>query len=481
MSSLKRETIIYSGSDILRRITGIIMLPIYTQYLTPADYGVVELLTMVIGLGQIFFGVRSSEAVFRYCMSESESIRNRIIFIGLVITTATISIGALFALIFSGQISDFLIGNREHLLDVKIFAVLVLLTSVEEYAFSILRLMKKAKLFFVINVFRLFLQVSFNVLFIVILDMHVRGVSLSALIAISLTCLILITYILNKVGFHKIDLPWAKKIAGYSIPLLAASFVGFAIGSLDSIFIRFNYGLETVGIYALSKKIAFILALVIWQPFSRSWQGYKYQIHENSEHEKYREVFIQLFFFTLLVGFLLSIFAADIVEVMTDRKFWDAQLYIPILAIASMLTIGRQFLNFGILLHGNTVLIAKIRLAILVLVLIGYALSIPQFGPWGAATTYCLVMLVETVVINHFAIKYYNMEINWSTIIAGFFSVAAVFFAWKFLSAADVLEPIPLRILAIVIVLLICVFAIKSEINACKVAAKARGEVDGIE
>jgi O-antigen/teichoic acid export membrane protein len=57
----------------LRRITGLVMLPIYTRYLNPADYGAVELLTMAIELAGILIRMRISQAMFRYyILTETE-------------------------------------------------------------------------------------------------------------------------------------------------------------------------------------------------------------------------------------------------------------------------------------------------------------------------------------------------------------------------------------------------------------------------
>ena len=56
--SLAGHTSVYMFGEILRRSVSLIMLPIYTRYLTPADYGVIELLTMLIDIATIVFGAR---------------------------------------------------------------------------------------------------------------------------------------------------------------------------------------------------------------------------------------------------------------------------------------------------------------------------------------------------------------------------------------------------------------------------------------
>ena len=66
------DTKVYMFAEILRNSVSLIMLPIYTRFLTPEDYGSVELLSMIIDFATIIFGARATEAVFRfYCTSNS--------------------------------------------------------------------------------------------------------------------------------------------------------------------------------------------------------------------------------------------------------------------------------------------------------------------------------------------------------------------------------------------------------------------------
>lgn len=76
-----KHSAIYAVGTILRRITGLVMLPIYTRYLTPADYGVVELLTMAIELAGILVGLRISQAMFRYYIWLKICMKNGLLFL----------------------------------------------------------------------------------------------------------------------------------------------------------------------------------------------------------------------------------------------------------------------------------------------------------------------------------------------------------------------------------------------------------------
>ncbi len=67
--SLKKmlsHSAVYGVGTVLAKATSVIMLPIYTRYLTPADYGLLELLSLLTDLTALLFGMRIFTGVYRY-------------------------------------------------------------------------------------------------------------------------------------------------------------------------------------------------------------------------------------------------------------------------------------------------------------------------------------------------------------------------------------------------------------------------------
>ena len=89
------DTKVYVFAKILRNSVSLVMLPIYTRFLTPADYGAVELLSMIVDFAMIIFGARATEVVFRfYCTSDSSKEKKDIIASSLVLSFFMGCIGA---------------------------------------------------------------------------------------------------------------------------------------------------------------------------------------------------------------------------------------------------------------------------------------------------------------------------------------------------------------------------------------------------
>ena len=64
--SLVKHTSIYTVGVILSKLVGFVMIPLYTRMLTPADYGVLELMSMTTDVIALLVGLGLSSAVMRH-------------------------------------------------------------------------------------------------------------------------------------------------------------------------------------------------------------------------------------------------------------------------------------------------------------------------------------------------------------------------------------------------------------------------------
>ena len=95
------QALIYGIAIILQHMASIVMLPIYTRFLTPADYGVAELLSMGVEFIGLILGVVSAEAMFRfYYDSDNENYRKSVVCTAFILSLAFNCVGFLIILSF---------------------------------------------------------------------------------------------------------------------------------------------------------------------------------------------------------------------------------------------------------------------------------------------------------------------------------------------------------------------------------------------
>ena len=85
---------VYGIANLLDRIISFIMIPVYTRFLTPSDYGILELLYITSSVLSIFIGVGIESAVGRFYFDYKEQ-KDR----NMVISTAYIGFGFLSLLV----------------------------------------------------------------------------------------------------------------------------------------------------------------------------------------------------------------------------------------------------------------------------------------------------------------------------------------------------------------------------------------------
>src|SRR5215469_7816148 len=68
---LIKKTGIYSIGMISGRAISVLLLPVYTRFLTPADYGVLELLDVTVNLVSLLLGERLGQAIFYFYFAAS--------------------------------------------------------------------------------------------------------------------------------------------------------------------------------------------------------------------------------------------------------------------------------------------------------------------------------------------------------------------------------------------------------------------------
>jgi O-antigen/teichoic acid export membrane protein len=66
MKELLRHSALYGLGNLVARIVGVLLLPLYTRYLTPADYGLIETLVALSAVLTALVAQAMKSAFFRF-------------------------------------------------------------------------------------------------------------------------------------------------------------------------------------------------------------------------------------------------------------------------------------------------------------------------------------------------------------------------------------------------------------------------------
>lgn len=420
-----KHSAIYAIGTMFRRLTGLVMLPIYTRYLTPADYGVVELLSMAIEIAGILIGLRISQAMFRYyILAETDNEKDKIVSTVLLTVIVSSCLGASILYFSAEPLVQVIFGNKEYILEFQLFAFTLVTNAITAVGLSYLRARQIPVLFVAINITSLLIQVCLNIVFVVVYEMHVTGVVYSALISGAMVSVGLIIYVLRNVGV-KYSCSIAVTLIKFVSPLIIASIGAFYVAYADKYFIRVFGSLNEVGLYALAARLSSILATV-FEAFNMSWGADRFEIVKK---ENAKVIFEQVFRFLSVILFSLgagmAIFANDFFRVMTSSEFYSASYVVPVLIVATLARIYVVFCNFGALYGERTSVMAKASWIKAGVATIGYLTLIPYIGIYGAAVALMLSNLVELGWVYKQSAKIYDMGLQLRPVIIMFVIAAA--------------------------------------------------------
>lgn len=418
-SRLVKHSSIYAIGNISRQLVGFLMLPLYTHYLTPADYGVVGLLTFALALLEPFFGARLGDAMLKfYYEAKDDAQRRLVISTSLAITGAVSATVATIAFASRTAASELIFGSAAYAVPVGLFAYVFLTQAVEAYGLTFVRIQQRPALFICINLSKLVLQLCLNIWFVVHLKLGVTGVALSGIASSALYAAGLALYSTYFNGLS-CDLQIARRMIVFSWPLWLSSLASLYIYSSNRYYIRIFGSMDEVGYYELAAKFAALLGVLIWQPISQFWETERFR-HYQQPHA--RAIFGSVFEFSSALLFLgalgISVFSQPVIQFMSAPAFHAAALLVPLLAAGWLFGYLTLFINFSFLVTEKTVLISRNNyITVAIITALNFVL-IPRFGYLGAGVAQFLALFAQFLLVRWAARPHYDMGLRLTPVLA---------------------------------------------------------------
>lgn len=404
---------LYAVGNVSRQLVGFVMLPVYTQYLTPADYGAIGLITFMLAIAEGLLGMRLGMAVPKYYYeTDDASYRRRVVSSALIITgiASTIVTAALY--FSAGPLSDLIFADRGYSAALAVFSLVFILQALEAYGLLYLRIQERPGLFLAINLIKLALQLCLNIVFVVVLEMGVMGIAFSLVISTLIISLVLSVYLIRSVGLG-FDRDIGAKLIRFAWPLWLAGIAGLYINTADHYFIRIFDSLEGVGLYSLAGKVAMVLTLLLWTPFSQYWMTERFNIHHRGEGPVvFPAVFEGIFGVMLIATLGLSLFGAPLIRLMADPSYHGAVAAIPWLCLTKLMHSATFYFRFSFLVTENTRWISRTSYFSAILSTLFYVALIPRFGFNGAAIGLLLATSLQFILEYHLGRRCYDMNVR---------------------------------------------------------------------
>jgi len=425
LNNIVKNTTIYTIGKVLPQAANFILLPVYTNYLTPRDYGIVNSLQVFSSILLILFTLALDRAIYRLFFDYKTETEQKEC-LGTI--TVAIFIVASVSVLFTFISNNYVVLMYKSINFYPYYALIILSTYFS--VFSIVPLVyyqitEKASKFVILSVIQFIITTLCILWYLVVKQLGAEGMLEGMLIAniAMIPIFLVITY---KHITIKIKTEILKDSLKYSLPIIPGLIGVWVVNLIDRVFIERYFNLQDVGIYSLGYKIAG-LVLIISSALGTAYNPIFFKLANSADQDiakrelyKYNKIFILLI---LLICFGISFFSKEIIYFLVNKKYFEAYKIIPLISFSYIFSQIASI--FSLMFYQN-----KKTSQLMLINLIGAGLNIslnffliPNYGLYGAAYSTILSFIFIFIMLLINAKKYYYIPIDWKQ----FFSILILF------------------------------------------------------
>jgi len=336
LRKLAKHSSWYLIGSLASRGVGMIMTPIYARYLSPAEYGSVELIELCTQVAVIALGIQAiGGSLLRVYHDYEDSASQKAVASTAFLNTAAIGLLiTVMAWFGAGMAGQWLFGTNANTLWIRVAFVAMFVGNLAEVSLLYQRLKDRVAFVVIYSLVQLFASVGLNIYFIVFNHAGVWGFILSKLIVSLIGGGVLVVVLLSQTGIHWRREP-SHKLNSFGFPLLLTGLATFVIHFSDRFFLGRMASLQDVGIYSLAYKFGFLITYLVGEPFGRVWGVDVYKSTSSPGWSRnVGRASLYLMFFLFFLGLGISIFAPQIATVVGGNAYAAAAPLIPILVLA---------------------------------------------------------------------------------------------------------------------------------------------------
>lgn len=414
-----RHSTIYALGNAVNRLGAFVLLPVYTHYLSVAEYGQLELFYVVASLAQGLLSVGIAHATLRFYFDYKEQAdRNAVVSTNLVATLAIGGLGVLPIALAAGPLSRWVFQDGAMATGILLILATVVLELATQVCLSYVRARERSLLFVGVAIGKLLVQVAVNVVLVTRFNAGVTGVLIGNLAAVGAGFVLLAVLVARECGLR---FEWAKlmPVLKYSLPFLWSTIIGVAAGNVDRLLVNGLLDLKALGLFALATKFAKLLSDLIGEPFGQAYGSFRYSIMEKGNAaELQARIMRYLLIGTSFCALGLLYFAGPLLRLIATPEYWESERLLPILVVAAVLRVACYPTQTGIFWSKNTHHVLTINLLQSAVHAGGSLVFIWAFGLTGACVAALVTAIVSIVAYHRFSQRYFRVRYDYPQLAA---------------------------------------------------------------
>ena len=416
MLSIGKHSSVYFIGQALSRAVGFFMIPVYTRFIGPTNYGAMELIEILSAVAGMIISMGVADGMSRFYYAEKDQIKRNLVVSSIIIGLGGIGIPLVVLFLdVSGFVSRVVLEEAQYGYYLQISIATVWFGMLCEVGYTFLRMLYMAKHFVAITTCQLIVALGLNIYFVVFLELDILGIFYSTLITQGLTGTVLSIAILKKVH-PKLSMLALWHLIRFGLPLVPAQ-IGLMLGFVSNrFFLRWfassdpMVALAQVGLFSLGHKFGVIINRFINVPFNSFWAPRRLELILSGSPNS-REVVARVCTYATLcsiyASLLLSSGIESLIEIIADPRYQGSHQVVPFIALAYVALGLETHFTTGILYKKKTIWTTYVSILSLAVIIMWNYIFVPKYGLVGAATSNLAGFTVRGFLIYKISQRFY--------------------------------------------------------------------------
>lgn len=402
---LSKNVLLFSISSFLPKVIAFLLIPFYTSILTPADYGVSEMIQTTVSLLLPIFTVDIQDAVLRFSFDDRYK-PDKVFSVAI-------------SMILKGFVLVFLIALGLVMFNIQGMEVQYIVFALWQY--GIMSLQNSCNLFCrgidkisVITISSLIdsvLNALINILLLAVIPMGLVGYLLASTISatISLSYMIVKAKLYQYLDFN-INSQLQHEMLCFSLPLVSSGIAWWVNNASDRYIVTAMVGIAASGLYATAYKIPAILT-VFQNVFFQAWSISALKEFDKDDKDGFiAKMYTLVNSAMAIICSIIILFNVPLSRLLYSNDFFQAWEFVPPLLVAIVFNANALFVGAIYTVVKKTKILSYTTMLGAAVNVLGNIILIYWIGPYGAALStmlgYFFVMIIRLILLQRmFSLK----------------------------------------------------------------------------
>jgi len=388
-----KDSTIYGLGSVLPKAVAFLLIPVYTQFLSPKDYGLLSLVTTISSMAAVIFALGQNGSLslyFRASETEGEGKEGlgRMLYSVSLFTLIFGAVVMALLTLFGPAATPHLVSNKE--LTYYPYLSLALWIAYLGVPLTLLQSVNRARgqagtyTFFQLASFAI--NTTATLIFVIALRQGAAGSLRGTLIAtVALAPIAL--YLLAREMRFRFSAAWLRKCLVFGLPLIPHFFAGWLLAFSDRYLLQHYSTLTAVGLYSLAYNLSMALMLVT-SSINTAWGPIYYDLAATEEGRRTIPRLTTLYVAGVTVfGIGFVSLSRELLLIMSNARFHAAAGVVPIVAAGYYAFALYSVVSTSIFYKKKTLWIPVLSLGAAAINISLNIWLMPRFGMYAAAWT----------------------------------------------------------------------------------------------